>query len=219
MKATMLHAVACIPPAKPLREGDAVAPRPNAEEPSDEALIANVARQDAQSNDALELLFVRHASGLQRFLARFTGRETDADDLVQDAFVRAAQKAQSFRGEGSFRTWLYSLALNLARTRMRRVALKERVDEAMPQLKPDLVRARPENDPSWGLEQFELREHLDAAISALAEGERETFLLYWFGELTYAEISSVTGVSISASKVRVHRALSRLAQLLEHYRE
>ncbi|MBI3832269.1 MAG: RNA polymerase sigma factor [Planctomycetes bacterium] len=220
MKATVLHALPCAPPKDDLRQRERAASSPRPEtDLHDEALVALVAQREARASAALEELFLRHAEPLRRFLARFTGRETEAEDLVQDAFIRMAEKAGSYRGEGSFRTWLFSLAINLGRTRMRRVALEEKVGEEMPHLKPDLVRPRPADDPTWRAEQGELRMHLDRAIFALADSERETFLLYWFGELTYAEISALTGVSISASKVRVHRALARLATLLEPFRE
>ncbi|MCZ7648234.1 MAG: RNA polymerase sigma factor [Planctomycetota bacterium] len=178
------------------------------------ALVQRVARKDASSARALELLFVRHGEALARFLARSVRGAQEVEDLVHDAFVRVAEKASSFRGESPFRTWLFSLALNLLRSRKRRASLEEKADETILVKRPELAEVRPEADPSWDVERRELWEKVEEALGNLAEPERETFMLYWFGKLPYSEISRITGVSVSAAKVRVHRALSRLSQML-----
>jgi len=177
-------------------------------------LAQRVASQDSQAQRALEVLFLRHSNALLRFLCRVVRNDEEAEDLVHDAFVKLAEKAGSYRGESPFRTWLFSLALNLVRSRKRREALEERTDETILERRPELSRPRPEADPVQNVETKEQWERVEAALSRLADPERETFLLYWFGELPYAEISRITGVSISAAKVRVHRALGRIAEMV-----
>lgn len=177
-------------------------------------LVRRLARQDAASPRALEILFLRHGEALGRFLARSLRGSQEVEDLVHDAFIRVAEKADSFRGDSPFRTWLFSLALNLMRSRKRREALEDKADATILVKRPELTEIKPEADPSWGVEQRELWSKVESAIADLPEPERETFLLYWFGKLPYAEISELTGVSVSAAKVRVHRALSRLSQFL-----
>ena len=105
------------------------------------------------------------------------------------------------------------MALNLARSRRRRAALEPCKNEQS-------VRSRQEqtHDPGAGLERRELMEKVDGAIQRLGEDERETFVLFWFGKLSYAEISNISGISVPAAKVRVHRALTRLSALLENER-
>lgn len=185
---------------------------PGSEQLSDMELAQRVARKDDQAPRALELLFLRHSEPLLRFLARSARNAGEAEDLVHDAFVRVAEKADTFRGESPFRTWLFSLALNLTRTKQRRASLEERADETIALRRPELSRPRPEADPAWSAERKELWAKVEQGIAGLADVERETFLLYWFGELPYAEISRMTGVSISAAKVRVHRALTKLGK-------
>jgi RNA polymerase sigma-70 factor (ECF subfamily) len=106
------------------------------------------------------------------------------------------------------------MALNLARSRQRRLKVKEKANQHMAALNAQ----KSESDPARKIEQRELWEKVDQAIATLADAEREIFLLYWFGELSYAEISQMTGVSVSAAKVRVHRALGRLSKMLEGLR-
>ncbi|MCY3020973.1 MAG: sigma-70 family RNA polymerase sigma factor [Planctomycetota bacterium] len=184
-----------------------------AERAADIVLAARVARRDGDWTQALEQLFLKHAPALLHFSARFLRNDAEAEDLVHDVFVQAAQTVHTYRGESPFRTWLFSLAINLARSRQRRWRLEDRASRSI--AAPKVKR---ESDPAWNLEQRELREKVDEAIGALTDAERETFLLYWFGELTYAEISGITGLSVSAAKVRVHRALARLGKMLEGMR-
>lgn len=185
--------------------------KPAASEPADAELIRRVAQKNDQSNPALEILFRRHSEPLLRFVVRTLRDEQGAEDLVHDVFIRVAEAAGTYRGESSFRTWLFSLALNMVRSRQRRSAVEKRVSESMVQQPPT---PRPQSDPAENAERRELCDRVDGAIAKLAETERETFLLYWFGQMSYAEISEATGISVPAAKVRVHRALARLTRTL-----
>lgn len=180
-------------------------------EPTDVEWVRQVARRDGSSGQALEGLFLRHAEPLQRFLARTLRNEAEAEDLVHDAFLRVADKAGTYRGESPFRTWLFALALNLVRSRKRREAVAEEVHDA---LAVERARRKPDHDPASLSQKRETWTRVEAAIAGLHEAERETFLLYWFGELSYAEISRLQEISIAAAKVRVHRALARLSENL-----
>jgi len=202
----------------PRREDAVAAHAQRQDADSDGALLLQVAASNGLGAQALEELFFRHAEALAAFLDRMVRNPQEVEDLVQDTFVLVAEKAGSYRGESSFRTWLFALALNLLRTRKRREALAEKADNRVIAQNPHLVTPRSDSDPLWGLEQQELRERLGRAIGRLAPAERETFLFYWFGEFSYAEISRLTGVSIPAAKVRVHRALARLADMLAEFR-
>ena len=197
---------------------ETVSPTPAVNEPTDEELLRRVASRNGASVAALEGLFLRHAGPLGGFLRGLLREDSEAEDLVHDAFIRVAEKAATFREESSFRTWLFSLALNLARTRCRRVALKERTEEKMMRSRPAGTALENASDPVWSAQQRELRMRVDRAIATLAEPEREVFLLYWFGKLPYAEITQLTGVSVPAAKMRVHRALARLGEQLEEFR-
>jgi len=186
--------------------------KPAAAEPTDAELVRRVAQKDNSTNPALELLFQRHSEPLLRFVVRTLRDEQHAEDLVHDVFIRVAESAGTYRGESAFRTWLFSLALNMVRSRQRRMAVEKKVSESMVKQPPQ---TRTEADPADSAQKRELCDRVDGAIAMLAEAERETFLLYWFGQMSYAEISQTTGISVSAAKVRVHRSLARLSKTLE----
>ncbi len=163
------------------------------------------------SLQALEVLFTRHSQPLYRFLMRVAGNVTEAEDLMHDVFVRVAETAASYRAESPFRTWLFSIALNLARSRQRRDAVKERATAVL----SVVGRTAAENDAAELSQQRQLSARVNEAIAGLDGPERETFVLYWFGHFTYAQISAMTGVSVAAAKVRVHRTLARLSRELK----
>ena len=184
-------------------------------QPPDAELLRRVATAPPHSTAsarALEELFERHSAALLRFLTRLLRNDHTAEDMLHDVFVRVAEAAATYRGESSARTWLFTLALNRVRTLQRRNALETRVNTAMANAPRQNSDDRA--DPFEQAQSRELRERIDTAIGELGDGERETFLLYWFGEMSYAEISTASGISISAAKVRVHRALARLGKLL-----
>ena len=192
---------------------------PAAGDVSDAELLRRVAACDHSSptdrgrTQALELLFERHSEPLLRFLTRTLRHEHTAEDILHDVFVRVAEAASTFRGESTVRTWLFTLALNKVRSKQRRSALETRASDAMSAERPDHLSDR-RHDPFEQAQQRELRQRVDVAIGELGDDERETFLLYWFGGMSYAEISAASSITVSAAKVRVHRALLRLNKLL-----
>jgi RNA polymerase sigma factor (sigma-70 family) len=184
-------------------------------QPSDAELLRRVASSGSggsASTRALETLFERHSESLLRFLTRLLRNDHNAEDTLHDVFVRVAEAAATYRGESSVRTWLFTLALNKVRSQHRRNALENRASAIM--ASEPKAQSDGREDPFEQAQARELRGRIDTAIGELGEGERETFLLYWFGRMTYAEISAASGITISAAKVRVHRALARLGKLL-----
>jgi RNA polymerase sigma-70 factor (ECF subfamily) len=184
-------------------------------EAADAELLRRVAAShpaNHSSRRALEALFQRHSEALLRFLTRLLRNDHTAEDTLHDVFVRVAEAAATYRGESSVRTWLFTLALNKVRSQQRRNALENRASAIMAnEPKPE---SDGRSDPFEQAQERELRRRVDAAIGELGDEERETFLLYWFGQMTYAEISIVSGITVSAAKVRVHRALARLSNRL-----
>ena len=195
----------------PSKDWDSAAGFPSGQ-PPDRELLRRIAAADRGSTPALELLFQRHSDPLLRFLSRVLRNDPGAEDILHDVFVRVAEAAKTYRGDSSVRTWLFTLALNRVRSQHRRRALENRANTQMADQGMPTTNER--HDPFEQAQQQETRERVDAAIAGLGEGERETFLLYWFGQMSYSEISIASGISISAAKVRVHRALGRLSKLL-----
>ena len=144
--------------------------------------------------------------------------EADAEDAAQEAFLKAYRNLKGFRAEAKFSTWLISIVLNEARSRLRRKsAVKmESLDEPQDEqghVSPALLRDWREI-PSEAVERQEVRGMLQAAISDLPPIYREIFLLRDVEELSIDESATALGISVSAVKVRLHRARIMLQKTL-----
>jgi RNA polymerase sigma-70 factor (ECF subfamily) len=136
--------------------------------------------------------------------------EADAEDVAQEAFLKAFRSLANFRSEARFSTWLISIALNEARNRLRHAsrAKMESLDEMQdeqPKISPALLRDWREI-PSESLERQEVRELLEEAVTDLPLIYRETFLLRDVEELSINETAELLKISAAAVKVRLHRA-------------
>jgi RNA polymerase sigma-70 factor, ECF subfamily len=148
----------------------------------------------------------------------FLHNEADAEDTAQEAFLKAFRNLSSFRGEAKFGTWLVSITLNEARSRIRsRNTMKmESLDEPQEDhgpTSPYLLRDWKEI-PSEALERKEVRLLLQQAITALPLIYREVFQLRDIEQLSINEAAAALGISIAAVKVRLHRARMMLQKKL-----
>jgi RNA polymerase sigma-70 factor, ECF subfamily len=179
---------------------------------SDEELLR---RHASGERHALEELFRRYRQPAYRVAHRLLGNEADALDAVQEGFVKALTHLQSFQGRSSFKTWLLRVvsnaALDMGRQRGRRETLSLDAAEAAEltsgQLAVDAVSAQ-------GLEQADLRGVLDQALTTLSDAQRQTFVLFADGELTYREVADVLGISIGTVMSRLFYARQKLRAYL-----
>jgi RNA polymerase sigma-70 factor, ECF subfamily len=144
--------------------------------------------------------------------------EADAEDAAQEAFLKAFRNLAKFRGEAKFGTWLVSITLNEARSRLRskKNAKMESLDEtpeSQGSVSPALLRDWREI-PSEALERKEIRELLQQAISDLPLIYREVFLLRDVEELSIRESAETLDISSASVKVRLHRARMMLQKKL-----
>jgi RNA polymerase sigma-70 factor (ECF subfamily) len=148
----------------------------------------------------------------------FLRNEADAEDVAQEAFLKAFRNLGSFRGEAKFGTWLVSITLNEARSRIRhRDAIKmESLDEpqeGQDQTSPALLRDWKEI-PSEALERKEVRLLLQQAVTGLPLIYREVFQLRDIEQLSVNEAAEALGITIASVKVRLHRARMMLQKVL-----
>jgi RNA polymerase sigma-70 factor, ECF subfamily len=148
----------------------------------------------------------------------FLRNEADAEDVAQEAFLKAFRNLGSFRGEAKFGTWLVSITLNEARSRIRhRDAIKmESLDEpqdGQDQTSPALLRDWKEI-PSEALERKEVRLLLQRAVTGLPLIYREVFQLRDIEQLSVNEAAEALGITIASVKVRLHRARMMLQKVL-----
>jgi RNA polymerase sigma-70 factor, ECF subfamily len=136
--------------------------------------------------------------------------EADAEEIAQEAFLKAFRKISTFRAESKFGTWLISIVINEARARLRRQAIvpMESIDDTSDQgtgISPALLRDWREI-PLQAVEQKEIREMLQGAVLNLPDIYRQVFLLRDVEELSVAETAEALAISVPAVKVRLHRA-------------
>jgi RNA polymerase sigma-70 factor (ECF subfamily) len=171
---------------------------------TDATLVRRVLDGDAR---AFTILVDRHVQPCLRFATRMLGSAHDAEDVTQEALLRAYRALASYDPRGNFRTWLFAILVNRCRTlllqRSRYVRRVLTDDDA-------LREAVAESDaPST-----ELRIEIERALAVLEPEQREAFLLKHVEQLGYEEMATVTGVGVSALKMRVKRACERLQELL-----
>ncbi|MFZ0273931.1 MAG: sigma-70 family RNA polymerase sigma factor [Acidobacteriaceae bacterium] len=145
-----------------------------------------------------------------RMAMSFLKNETEAEDVAQEAFLKAFRDLASFRGESKFSTWLISITLNEARRRLRRQSTvrMESLDEPPEEggkVSPALLRDWREI-PSEALERREVRALLQSAIEHLSPLYREVLVMRDIEELSIEETAGTLAISISSVKVRLHRA-------------
>jgi RNA polymerase sigma-70 factor, ECF subfamily len=143
--------------------------------------------------------------------------EADAEDVAQEAIVRGFRKLSSFRAESKFSTWLISITINEARTRLRRQALVRM--ESLDQLDEDKgispALLRDWRDlPSEAIERDEVRNLIQQAVAQLPDVYRQVFLLRDVEELTTSETAEALNISVPSVKVRLHRARMMLQKQL-----
>lgn len=175
-------------------------------------LIAKAKLGDREAFDALvrETYYKVHKLAL-----RLTGNEHDADDVVQDTYVRAYRGLRKFRGDARFSTWLHRITANSASTLMGRDQ-KHRHDDIDTVV--NLADRREENDPEFLAQNDAVGARLRRALDALPERLRSVVVLRDLHGLSHREIAERLDISEAAAKVRLHRARRRLREGLGHLR-
>ena len=176
---------------------------------------AAIERVVAGDGDAFEVLVERYSRGLFRLAWRMTGSESDADDVVQETFLRAYRGLAEYDGRASFSTWLYRIATNytldlLARRRRRGEQQPPETADDGPQWEAAAGDAGPERLAESG----ELGRRLGFAMKQLSEQERAAFTLRHWEDLSIDEISETLGLGPSATKHSIFRAVQKLRRLL-----
>jgi len=152
------------------------------------------------SSDALHIAFDRHAGALLRLCILLTGRRQEAEDLVQDSFVRLAPKAGALDEDT---TWPYlrKIAINLWKNRLRRIANEARARRRA--LDPPSATSPPED-----------RDQMWKAVLQLPARQRACVVLRYYEDLTERETAAILGCSVGTVKSQSAKALARLGEAL-----
>jgi RNA polymerase sigma-70 factor (ECF subfamily) len=178
----------------------------------DDELMARGAEGD---EEAFRLLVRRWEGPLFAFLGRMTGSPEEAQDLGQETFLRVFREASRYRPQGKFKSWLFRIAGNLARSRLRRRKILEWVglDRAPAGL------ASNEEAADVRMERDERRRAVRRALAELPERQRTAVILRRWEEMSVAEIAETLNTSVPAVDALLHRATERLRRTLARKEE
>lgn len=166
-----------------------------------------VARVLAGETGAYAILVARYRAQYARYAVRMLGSREDAEEALQDAFVRAYRSLARCDDPERFGPWFFRILANRCRTAGTRRSRRERTF-----VNDDIaLHGASEEHPA---ERTAWREELERALKRLDDDQREAFLLKHVEDLGYDEIAALTGVGVSALKMRVKRACERLRVLL-----
>jgi RNA polymerase sigma-70 factor (ECF subfamily) len=192
-----------------IRSGSTAAVPANAatasEHSSDEFLVERIAAGDKL---AMQVLFSRHRTNLYRWLLRFAGNETVAEDILSDVFFDVWQQAGRFEGRAAVTTWLLSIARFKALSARRRRTDAE-LDETIEATAADSV-----DDPEITLQKKSHNELLRQAMSNLSAEHREILDLVYYQEKSVEDCALIFGIPAATVKTRMFYARKKLAELV-----
>ena len=176
-----------------------------------EAFVLAQAR--AGNRDAFRTLVERHSRAVFRVAYRITGNEADAEDVVQDTFIRAYTELKKFEARSGFGTWLHRIAANCAIDVIRRRPKHTVADED--EAEPLLARlASPAPGPERVAAGRLLRERIDTVLEALTPLERAAFTLRHLEQQSIDEISAALGQNPAATRHSIFRAVAKMRRAL-----
>lgn len=181
-------------------------------------LIADLCEGD---ETALAPLVEKYKRMVYRLAMQITKNHADADDVMQETFIKVYRSIRTFRKDAAFETWIYRIAVNEALNFVKRrdrqqVSSLETAAEAAYETQAR-YRAQIASDPHIQAEKAELRQHVTAAVDSLSPKHRTVVILHEFEGLTHPEIASILNCSEGTVRSRLHYARKKLRTLLKPY--
>jgi RNA polymerase sigma-70 factor (ECF subfamily) len=165
------------------------------------------------NEQAFNQLVLRYQEKIYWIVRRMLPDHDEADDITQNVFIKAYHSLKSFKGDSSFYTWIYRIAINLSLNEIRRKKIRRAFsleDEGTVQLHSD------EDNPLERLEKSERREMIQRAIASLPEKQKKVFVLRYYEELPYEEISKILHTSVGGLKANYFHAVKKIGEYLRH---
>ena len=180
----------------------------------DAAVVAQVL---GGNRDAYRALVERHSRAVFRLAYRMMGNEQDAEDVVQETFLKAYRSLKNFEERSTFSTWLYRITSNCALDLLRKRQRHEQKREPVPLEESEVVAQMPAGDPTPDRLALsaELSRQMTAAMSELSPMERAAFVLRHHEGHSIAEIGRQLGLEPSATKNSIFRAVQKLRRALQ----
>jgi RNA polymerase sigma-70 factor (ECF subfamily) len=175
------------------------------DEYSDEELITSFQNGD---ESAFNKLVLRYQERIYWTIRRFVGHHDDADDILQDVFIRVYNSLNEFRGESNFFTWLYRISVNVSLNflKKRKIRMVLRIDESISES------VASGTDPVLEYEEKEKQEIIRNAIEKLPLKQKTVFVLRFYEQLSYEEISKILKISIGGLKANYFHAIKKIEE-------
>lgn len=186
-----------------------------AEQSSDQLLVERVKRGDRR---AFDLLVIRYQQRIVKLIMRYVHDPAEAEDVAQEAFIKAYRALPAFRGDSAFYTWLYRISINTAKNHL--VAAQRRpVEYDLDLTESDNyevnARLRDEETPEGLVLQEELRQTVERAIASLPEELRTAIMLREIDGLSYEEIAQAMDCPVGTVRSRIFRAREAIDRSIE----
>jgi RNA polymerase sigma-70 factor (ECF subfamily) len=185
---------------------------------SDEQLMLRVQGGHSASFDEL---VVRYKDRLFNYLFRLVGNRDDAEEIAQEALVKAYIHAEKYKTIAKFSTWLYTIATNLVRNKMRSRGRAPKIYSLWSKSSTDSDEEKlidiidPGRTPDEKVNDAELSEIINEAIKRIPMKYRDSFVLREINQLSYEEIAAVTGLKLGTVRSRINRARNCFRQILQ----
>lgn len=187
--------------------------------PSQEPLQELIRRAQQHDPAAFDQLVDRFSGPLYGLFCRLAGSTHDAEDLLQELFLRVVRMVDSYKHDGRFEAWLYRIAINLVRDHLRRLRRHGGAAEATGQspdnwarLEAHPARQPPPDQPAQLAEQID---RLRLALLQLPDQQREVIMLRHFSNMSFQDIADIMGTPLGTALARAHRGLAQLRRLME----
>ncbi len=193
-------------------------PAPQPSEPADADLVARARQGDT---DAFGVLVRRYFDRVFGLVVNMLGRREDAEDVAQTVFIRAYRALNRFRGDATFSTWLYRIAVNTASSALARRRRSEEVslddDNGDGQRSSILSHLEAPQSPLRDVIRHELQAQLNAALQRLSESHRIVVVLHDIEGLQHDEIARILGVPVGTVRSRLFYARQQLQKELSEF--
>ncbi|MDE6080226.1 MAG: RNA polymerase sigma factor [Duncaniella sp.] len=175
--------------------------------PVDDAALIDRLRDPSTCRAAFADLIKTYSEPLYRQIRRMVQNHDDADDVLQNTFLKAWQNIHLFRGDAKLTTWLYKIALNESITFLDRE--KRRSTQSIDDEENSVINTIEADE--W-VDGDELALHLRKAIALLPEKQRLVFTMHYYDEMKYEQISEILGTSVGALKASYHHAVKKIEE-------
>jgi len=188
---------------------------------SDEELMLSCRDGD---EGAFEILYRRYEKPVLSFIYRMVTSATDAEDLCQETFLRVIRAKRRYKAKGKFKTWLFRIALNICRDRIRRMKFRSNLSLDVPMFSQDCEDAEIgqavadlSSDPAKHAETDEMRRLVQQAFTKLTEAQRTVVVLREYHALKFPEIAEIMKCPVGTAKSLNYRGHQKLLKILSEH--